>query len=461
MNMPLSNASNVSSRVDGSDQRKSASADQSESGDGQFKKVVKELRDTQNRSGDKTTTTTAEQEPKTEEQTQASLPENSSPEAGTIPEGAGKAAVMSGEELIPQVEADNSIGSGSEVSVPSDISKLLKQVTDKAVPQKSEQSESQIASGGASASLARSMDTVASASQVVNEAHLTQVTTSASMAQVLASLSPQRVQVKPEGAQQPAQTGTLKQAVDAGNVKLPEASGLGKTVSEANVHLETGKAVEAAMKGQSVGEANTTKSFNGSQQQIGSEVKVLSVETYLPPASETGRPSLQVANALNKTLHAAQSASQQTQDAAMHLQQAQVTKPVKSLQIQLRPDNLGTVTANMQVRGGELEVSLMTTTREAAEMLRGDRHALVRVLQDAGYRTDSVNVSVNVREDMSEQMRQSGQNSQRFAQEQNSGEGGEHERNQGLLEDEHLQENAGENYKDRSTAPDLRRGLYL
>ncbi len=206
--------------------------------------------------------------------------------------------------------------------------------------------------------------------------------------------------------------------------------------------------------------ASTAGSQTAEAKQVGAEVKVVSIETHLPPA-ELGRPAQQVANVLAKSLGQGPTTPKAPVEQPMQLADASAAKAVKSLEIQLRPDNLGVVRANIQMRGGELEISLITRTQDAADMLKSDRHALARVLQDAGYRTESQNITVSFKDDMSEQMRQSGQNQdQRFGKGNNS----DAERGEGGSQQD-WEEQASADYsgtgKNESDTQDLRSGIYL
>ncbi len=186
----------------------------------------------------------------------------------------------------------------------------------------------------------------------------------------------------------------------------------------------------------------------------GGEVKVVSLETHLPPA-ELGRPAQQVANALSRQLSQTPSAANTAQELAAQAADAKAAKPVKSLEIQLRPDNLGVVRANMQMRGGELEISLVTSTREAADLLKGDLRTLARVLQDGGYRTETQNITVNFKEGVSDQMRQPGQSQERFG----GGNGSESGAQQSRDDQPHAQyTGAGLN---EAEVQDIRSGIYL
>ncbi|MGH0004412.1 flagellar hook-length control protein FliK [Pseudovibrio ascidiaceicola] len=236
----------------------------------------------------------------------------------------------------------------------------------------------------------------------------------------------------------------------SGAINLPQTEGnaTGAKQLSADILLKQGKSQPDASASQTAGKSA-----------VGGEVKVVSLETHLPPA-ELGRPAQQVASALSKQLSQAASAANTAQELAAQAADAKAAKPVKSLEIQLRPDNLGAVRANIQMRGGELEISLVTNTREAADMLKGDRQALARVLQDAGYRTETQNITVNFKEEVSDQMRQPGQNQERFGRGENSeGEGGESGTQQNWDDQPHADHaGVGQNEAD---AQDIRSGIYL
>lgn len=451
MNAPLPNASSSANRLDTAEQRRSASADTAQDDKGGFKKAVNDVRDARDGTRESKSAETQGRGQSEEAQNEA---KSSETEALSRESREGDQS----NTLNQNAPAGKGSGNSAEGSGETDIVKLLKGVAQQDASTQTSQPVQIVNAEQAAAALKQSGELMTSVKSLVNAAEGAPTKAPTTMAQVLLSLTPQMAQGRASGQSQMGQASSLKAA--AGDVVTPQTNGFGDALSKANVQLESSRAVEAALNRQNTPELNGAKTFNGPQQPLSGEVKVLSVETYLPPASETGRPTVQVANALSKSLQSSQAAPQHPQDVALQTPQSQVIKPMKALQIQLRPDNLGTVTASMQMRGGELEISLMTNTREAAELLRGDRHALVRVLQDAGYRTDTVNVNVNVREDMSEQMRQPGQNSERFAQGENSEEGGEHDRGQ-TVEEESTQDRSLIGTQDLSDTPDLRRGIYL
>lgn len=260
-----------------------------------------------------------------------------------------------------------------------------------------------------------------------------------------------------------------KQAgINLSELKAGQATASGETAEAVNLPKAKGDAAsrlpempETQMKsGMVQTKPDAASGKSASPVQAGSEVKVVSVETHLPPAAEVGRPVLQVASALSKQISSANARADAAQDISAQVANQQNAKVIKSLEIQLRPDNLGVVRANIQMRGGELEISLITSTPEAAEILKGDRQALARVLQDAGYRTDASNISITFKEEVSDQMRQPGQNQDRFNK--NGGSEGETgEGSSGHPWDENSQQEHAGAGQGETDPKDLRSGLYL
>ncbi|KZL17756.1 Flagellar hook-length control protein FliK [Pseudovibrio axinellae] len=280
------------------------------------------------------------------------------------------------------------------------------------------------------------------------------------MAQVLNSLSVNQLSsVMGEGEPKPVSSKNTQGLANSSTVK-----GDSLKVAQLEPKLEGSRAINFPKgEGESVGVKppagdllHTKSASQSSTPAVGGEVKVVSVETHLAPA-EIGRPAQQVASVLAKQMP---SAAKAAQELALQMGEQQPAKPMKSLQIQLRPDNMGMVRANIQMRGGELEITLTTSTPEAADMLKGDRQALARVLQDAGYRTETQNITISFKEEMSDQMRQPGQNQERFGRGANAeGESGE-ETAQHSWEDQADAEYSGA-AQNESDTQDLRSGIYL
>lgn len=66
--------------------------------------------------------------------------------------------------------------------------------------------------------------------------------------------------------------------------------------------------------------------------------------------------------------------------------------PVRLLQIQLKPDDLGTVNVRMRLSGNGLEIQLRASNPETARMLERDRDALANLLTASGIAADSITI---------------------------------------------------------------------
>ncbi|GHB18489.1 flagellar hook-length control protein FliK [Pseudovibrio japonicus] len=301
---------------------------------------------------------------------------------------------------------------------------------------------------------------LSSVTGLANEVAATSSGRGSTMAEVLNALNAKDL----KGLRSEAGGSAKPDKTASGDVKTPAAGTKLDGSPAINLPQSDGKssaakqAVTDFLAKQNMAQSDPAASQTAGKPSSGGEVKVVSVETHLPPA-DLGRPAQQVANALTKQVPAA-AAARAAEDLAAQTADKQAVKPIKALEIQLRPDNLGVVRANIQMRGGELEISLTASTREAADMLKGDRQALARVLQDAGYRTETQNITINFKDEMAGQMRQLGQNQERFGQGNNpegsTGEGGaQHHQNEQPQTD---YAGAGQNEADNQ---DIRSGIYL
>ncbi|KAA1185926.1 flagellar hook-length control protein FliK [Rhizobium tropici] len=104
--------------------------------------------------------------------------------------------------------------------------------------------------------------------------------------------------------------------------------------------------------------------------------------------------------------------------------QSSVGKVVNTLKIQLRPDNLGDVTATMRLSGGQLSVDLKVQTGEAYRQLHADQSHMVDALRAQGYQVDNITVTLASNADQqSDSGRNSGSNQQQSLL--NQGQGGD------------------------------------
>ncbi|WP_143181423.1 flagellar hook-length control protein FliK [Pseudovibrio exalbescens] len=200
------------------------------------------------------------------------------------------------------------------------------------------------------------------------------------------------------------------------------------------------------------------------------DVKVLKAETHFMPTSDLKGPSRQVAEGVMRADGGLNDPAKLVRELSQAAQNSKSATPVKTLEIQLRPENLGTVRVSMQLSGDALEITMTASSKEAAEQLQRDSLALTKVLRDAGYRTDSGNLTINVRNDVSDQVRQhlSGQGDRGMGDRAGSGDGrqggdargGDGHPNQNGRE-KAFQEGRGRDARSGVDAADLRDGIYL
>lgn len=68
---------------------------------------------------------------------------------------------------------------------------------------------------------------------------------------------------------------------------------------------------------------------------------------------------------------------------------------VNTLKLELNPENLGSMTASLRLKGDELSVEVRVETIEAYRQLTNDRDGIVRALQDHGFSIDQVSVQLS------------------------------------------------------------------
>ena len=65
---------------------------------------------------------------------------------------------------------------------------------------------------------------------------------------------------------------------------------------------------------------------------------------------------------------------------------------LKTLDIQLTPHELGTVKVSLRMVGDNVEVSLVTSKAQTAELLKQDRQLLDQMLRTTGFKADTITV---------------------------------------------------------------------
>lgn len=114
------------------------------------------------------------------------------------------------------------------------------------------------------------------------------------------------------------------------------------------------------------------------------------------PAGQLERIALAIADDAASPLPDAP-ASQSVAGKALPAVAAQPT-PVRTLTIQLHPEDLGTVEVEMRVNDGALSVKVRATQDDTARLLERDREALTDLLRAAGHDLDSLTIQAPPRE---------------------------------------------------------------
>lgn len=111
-----------------------------------------------------------------------------------------------------------------------------------------------------------------------------------------------------------------------------------------------------------------------------------------------------------------------------HSEEAVTGKVVNTLKIQMKPIDLGTVTATLRLHGDALVVSLQVETGEAYRQLSDDQDAIIKALRGHGFAVDQVSVQLSPvdRSGSSQQQGdgQSSQQQQQFSSQPQAREGG-------------------------------------
>lgn len=70
-------------------------------------------------------------------------------------------------------------------------------------------------------------------------------------------------------------------------------------------------------------------------------------------------------------------------------------QPVKTISLALTPQNLGSVSIELSLKGGKLDVTVKAAEPETAQLLRRDNGALEKLLQSAGYTVQEVSIQAS------------------------------------------------------------------
>ena len=113
--------------------------------------------------------------------------------------------------------------------------------------------------------------------------------------------------------------------------------------------------------------------------------------------SEGSKPSFSaVADQLGRALEAARPEAEARLQQSMGQQTAAIARsvaPLRIVELSLQPASLGNLVVTMRLSGSGLRISVSTSTRETADILREDRKALKSLIEDAGYEADEILVT--------------------------------------------------------------------
>lgn len=152
-------------------------------------------------------------------------------------------------------------------------------------------------------------------------------------------------------------------------------------------------------------------------------VTVLDSRRYigLAPTSNAGAVTTAIAQDPNWA------ASLSSTGGLSHSEAAATGKVVNTLKIQMKPIDLGTVTATLRLHGDALVVSLQVETGEAYRQLSDDQDAIVKALRGHGFAVDQVSVqlsSIDRSSGMQQGDGQAPQQQQQFSSQPQTREGG-------------------------------------
>ena len=114
------------------------------------------------------------------------------------------------------------------------------------------------------------------------------------------------------------------------------------------------------------------------------------VSRDIPRSAAATPPMQQVAGRIVATAVSLQKEPARADMSPIHASSAPV---VKVLHLQLQPDDLGTITIRMSLKGDALDIRLEASRSETAGMLQRDQDALAKLIGAAGYRIEGMLVS--------------------------------------------------------------------
>jgi chemotaxis protein MotD len=81
--------------------------------------------------------------------------------------------------------------------------------------------------------------------------------------------------------------------------------------------------------------------------------------------------------------------------AAQNAIEGNTTTTVNTLKLQMNPENLGSMTASLRLKGEELTVEVKVETVEAYRHLTNDHDQILKALKDQGFSIDQVSIQLS------------------------------------------------------------------
>ncbi|WP_370674099.1 flagellar hook-length control protein FliK [Pleomorphomonas sp. PLEO] len=131
------------------------------------------------------------------------------------------------------------------------------------------------------------------------------------------------------------------------------------------------------------------------------KMSIVTRETHFEPVARLS-PVQQIVTAVGEELVAA-NASAPTEAAPQLTEPSRHTAgPLKVLHIKLEPEDLGAVVVKMRLVDRSLELEVVASRQETADLLAKDRDMLTRALRGSGYTTDVVAITASTTPDSSQ-----------------------------------------------------------
>ncbi len=220
-------------------------------------------------------------------------------------------------------------------------------------------------------------------------------------------------------------TDTEKQAADP----APSQSGVSASVQESGdsaAPVRLSAAADSSPAGKRDGASSHDRS-SGDERSGASAARSSETGLALPAdagSSSVSAPSQQIFEAIKSAAPQASSAAALADESQTALASLQ---PVKTLSLALTPQNLGSVSIELSLKAGKLDVKVTAAEPETAKLLQRDDAALGSLLQSAGYSVQSISIQVSAQ--ASQTASQQAQTGQSFPDSSTANSGGREQSN--------------------------------